>query len=193
MLHKFVIFVLFSLIIGLLPSLFSRPITRTATRNCQTRKRACHFYSPGVVRRSHAAVRHVRDCPTPAAAAGVAVYRQLDLMSKSWNELHVLRHWRSSWQCDNVMYNYITNKPLAFNKISDLNLWWNTINISTKIMLITYFRSLLVYYYRLSIMKQIIETNQLGLLYRIPHTNTMFHRSNAKSKRVLQLQVVECR
>jgi len=33
--------------------------TRTTTRSCQTRKRAFHFYSPGVVRRSHAAARHV--------------------------------------------------------------------------------------------------------------------------------------
>jgi len=39
--------------------------TRTATRSCRTRKRAFHFYSPGVVRRSHAATRHVR--PTDAA------------------------------------------------------------------------------------------------------------------------------
>ena len=32
--------------------------TRTATRSCQTRKRAFHFYSPGVVPRSHAAAEH---------------------------------------------------------------------------------------------------------------------------------------
>jgi len=35
---------------------FSRQdTTRTATRSCRARKRAFHFYSPGVVRRSHAA------------------------------------------------------------------------------------------------------------------------------------------
>jgi len=39
--------------------------TRAATRSCRTRKRAVHFYSPGGVRRSHAAALHVR----PAAAA----------------------------------------------------------------------------------------------------------------------------
>ena len=33
--------------------------TSTATRSCRTRKRAFYFYSPGVVRRSHSAVRHV--------------------------------------------------------------------------------------------------------------------------------------
>jgi len=33
--------------------------TRTTTRSCRTRKRAFHFYSPGVVRRSHAAALHV--------------------------------------------------------------------------------------------------------------------------------------
>jgi len=32
-------------------------LTRTATRSCPTRKRAFHFYSPGVVRRSHTAAR----------------------------------------------------------------------------------------------------------------------------------------
>jgi len=31
--------------------------TKTATRSCRTRKRAFLFYSPGVVRRSHAAER----------------------------------------------------------------------------------------------------------------------------------------
>ena len=36
--------------------------TRAATYSCRTRKRAVHFCSPGVVRRSHAAARHVRDC-----------------------------------------------------------------------------------------------------------------------------------
>ena len=34
--------------------------TRTAAHSCRTRKRAFHFSSPGVVRRSHAAARHVR-------------------------------------------------------------------------------------------------------------------------------------
>jgi len=34
--------------------------TRTTTRSCLTQKRAFHFCSPGVVRRSHAATRHVR-------------------------------------------------------------------------------------------------------------------------------------
>jgi len=34
--------------------------TGTATRSCRTRKCALHFYSPGIVRRSHAAARHVR-------------------------------------------------------------------------------------------------------------------------------------
>ena len=63
--------------------------TRTATCSCKIWKRAVHFYSPGVVRRSHAAVRHVRavHCCTPsagaaaaaaAADAGAAVYRQFD-------------------------------------------------------------------------------------------------------------------
>jgi len=33
--------------------------TRTAALSCRTRKRAFHFYSPGIVRRSHDAVRHV--------------------------------------------------------------------------------------------------------------------------------------
>jgi len=40
---------------------------RTATRSCRTRKRAFHFYSPGVVQRSHTAALHVR--PAAAAAA----------------------------------------------------------------------------------------------------------------------------
>jgi len=35
-------------------------VTRTSTRSCQTRKCAFHFYSPGAVRRSHAAARQVR-------------------------------------------------------------------------------------------------------------------------------------
>jgi len=34
--------------------------TRTATHRSLTWKRAFHFYSPGVVRRSHAAARQVR-------------------------------------------------------------------------------------------------------------------------------------
>jgi len=33
--------------------------TKTATRSCRTRKSAFHFCSPGVVRRNHAAARHV--------------------------------------------------------------------------------------------------------------------------------------
>jgi len=36
--------------------------TITTTRSCRSQKRAVHFYSPGVVRRSHAAARHVRYC-----------------------------------------------------------------------------------------------------------------------------------
>ena len=39
-------------------------------RCCRTRKRSFHFYLPHVVRRSHAAVLHVR----PAAAAAAAEY-----------------------------------------------------------------------------------------------------------------------
>jgi len=34
-------------------------ITRTATRSCRIRKRTFHLYSPGVVRRNHAAARQV--------------------------------------------------------------------------------------------------------------------------------------
>jgi len=52
----------------------SNPLqTRTTTRSCRTRKRAFHFYSPGVVRRSHAAALRVRP-----AAATAAVYSQYD-------------------------------------------------------------------------------------------------------------------
>jgi len=62
----------------------------TATRSCRTRKRAFHFYSPGVVRRSHAVARQVRAllyvyssvgaaaAVAAAAATGAAVYRQFD-------------------------------------------------------------------------------------------------------------------
>ena len=50
--------------------------TRTATRSYRTRKRACHFYSPGVVRRSHTAARQVL-YGSAAAAAGAVVYMQL--------------------------------------------------------------------------------------------------------------------
>jgi len=35
-------------------------LTRTATRSCRTRKRTFHFYSPGVVGRSHTAALHVQ-------------------------------------------------------------------------------------------------------------------------------------
>ena len=45
------------------------------------RKRAVHFYSPGVVRRSHTAARPllVRSAAVAhAAAAGVVVYKQFD-------------------------------------------------------------------------------------------------------------------
>jgi len=42
-------------------------------RSCRTRKRAVHFYSSGVVRRSHAAALHVR----PAAAAALLLLIQL--------------------------------------------------------------------------------------------------------------------
>jgi len=60
--------------------------TRTATRSYRTRKRAFHFCSPGVVRRSHAAARQVPALlyggvaagAAAAAAAGAAVYRQVD-------------------------------------------------------------------------------------------------------------------
>jgi len=45
--------------------------TRTATRSCRTWKRTCH-YSPGVVRRSHAAALHVRFVAAAAAAADAA-------------------------------------------------------------------------------------------------------------------------
>jgi len=37
-----------------------KKIKRTATLSCRTRKRAFNFYSSGVVRRSHVAVRNVR-------------------------------------------------------------------------------------------------------------------------------------
>jgi len=57
--------------------------TGTATRSYWTRKRAFQFYSPGVVRRSHAAVRHVRAlsyarrcCYRCCSSAGVCM--QLD-------------------------------------------------------------------------------------------------------------------
>jgi len=43
--------------------------TRTAARSCRTRKRAFHFYSPVVVRRSQAAAR------CGAARAGTFVWR----------------------------------------------------------------------------------------------------------------------
>jgi len=61
------------------------PITRTATRSCRTRKRAFHFDSPCVVRRSHTLRRGMcghwpaaAASAAAAAAAGAAVYRQCD-------------------------------------------------------------------------------------------------------------------
>ena len=58
-------------------------LTRTETRTCQTRKRAFHFYSSGVVRGSHAGARqHLRwrrrAADDVAAAADAAVYREDD-------------------------------------------------------------------------------------------------------------------
>jgi len=46
--------------------------TKTATRSCRTQKREFYFYSPGVVRRSHAVAQHVRTHPATAAAAAAA-------------------------------------------------------------------------------------------------------------------------
>jgi len=57
---------------GLLATKLTQKKTRTATRSCQTRKRAVHFYSPGGVRRSHAAALHVRPAAAAAAAAATA-------------------------------------------------------------------------------------------------------------------------
>jgi len=51
---------LLSLLFAKLMYLLTLSETGIAARNCRTRKRAYHFYSPGVVRRSHAAARHVR-------------------------------------------------------------------------------------------------------------------------------------
>ena len=53
-------------------AIYSVSQPRTAMRSCRTRKRAFHFYSPGVVRCSHAAVRHVRALCMAAAAAAAA-------------------------------------------------------------------------------------------------------------------------
>ena len=58
-------------------------------RSCRTRKRTFHFYSPGVIRHSHAAVRQVGPllvwsaavaaaAAAAAAGGGVAVCRQFD-------------------------------------------------------------------------------------------------------------------
>jgi len=51
--------------------------TRTVTRSCRTWKRAFLFYSPGVVRRSHAAARgtpaRAGTVVWPAAAAAAAL------------------------------------------------------------------------------------------------------------------------
>jgi len=65
--------------------------TRTITRSCRIRKCAFHLYSPGVVRRSHAAARQVRAlarlrccrccisaAAATAAAGGAGVYKQFD-------------------------------------------------------------------------------------------------------------------
>jgi len=57
--------------------------TTAAAHSCRTQKRAFHFYTPGVVRRSNAAARQVRavlllPAATTAAAAAAAVYRKFD-------------------------------------------------------------------------------------------------------------------
>jgi len=62
-------------------------LTRTATRSGRTRKRAFHFFTPGVVRCSQAAARQMRarglTRPRIAAATAgggdAAVYKQLQI------------------------------------------------------------------------------------------------------------------
>jgi len=64
-------------------SSFTNQFTKqiTATHSCRTRKRAVHFCSPGVVRRSHAAARNVRALLyTAAVAAAAAADIALDLL-----------------------------------------------------------------------------------------------------------------